>query len=150
MSLLPPTSPLKPAAPAGTRTRSATGVNIGLPSPTGSTSETSDYQRSTPSPQEDSEMGSVEDWSSEVQTPRPGDDAEDHGFSEAVKKRLAPPSQSEKEVAESAVIDPRLMLQQVRVALEKIPIDKSKKVIKRRHSDGPEEKFKVVDDNAKR
>lgn len=141
---------------------------LALPSPTGSSSETSDYQRSTPSPrdEQDSGIGSIEEWSSESQASR---DDTDLGFSEDLKEPLVPAVASIKTESSSisnfqkrpqAVkrrctfdevdpLDPRLMLQQVRVALEKIPSlealdhevpsgmssNDCVKLLKRRHSD---------------
>ncbi|XP_059079945.1 uncharacterized protein LOC131878061 [Tigriopus californicus] len=141
---------------------------LALPSPTGSSSETSDYQRSTPSPRDehDSGIGSIEEWSSESQASR--DDA-DLGFSEDLKEPLVPAVASIKTECssisnfqkrpqavkrrctfdEADPLDPRLMLQQVRVALEKIPNlealdhdvpsgmsqDDCVKLLKRRHSE---------------
>eukprot|EP00095_Tigriopus_kingsejongensis_P005213 snap_masked-scaffold408_size180710-processed-gene-0.13 protein:Tk05213 transcript:snap_masked-scaffold408_size180710-processed-gene-0.13-mRNA-1 annotation:"hypothetical protein L798_08557" len=135
---------------------------LALPSPTGSSSETSDYQRSTPSPrdEQDSGIGSLEEWSPESQ---PSRDETDLGFSEDLKEPLVPSLAVKSESADdlgplkpdSTHIDPRLMLQQVRVALEKMPnLEKLKnvndvpstatslsescmKVLKRRHSDAP-------------
>ncbi|TRY73293.1 hypothetical protein TCAL_00892 [Tigriopus californicus] len=164
---------------------------LALPSPTGSSSETSDYQRSTPSPRDEHDSGigkhpfdlrrggtlesydllvpisgSIEEWSSESQASR--DDA-DLGFSEDLKEPLVPAVASIKTECssisnfqkrpqavkrrctfdEADPLDPRLMLQQVRVALEKIPNlealdhdvpsgmsqDDCVKLLKRRHSE---------------
>ena len=123
-----------PPPPLPVKTRK-NGASLGMPSPTGSTSETSDYQRSTPSPREDQAtligedpnpikytrschdlikpclyVGSLDDWpappSAATDSQRDPDDA---GFSEPT----APGRKAES--------DPRLTLQQVRVALEKMP-----------------------------
>ena len=122
----------RPAAAAvtafSTQPKSA---KAGLPSPTGSSSETSDYQRSTPSPRD----GGDDCWASSETDPgfSEGDSLVPSATSTSTK------SKTRRRATLSAVDDivekdPKLMLQHVRVALEKIHTVTS---LKRRHSDEP-------------
>lgn len=116
-----------------TTSSSSSTAKPGLPSPSSSTSETSDYQRSTPSPNADNEdqfrsLGTSEiDWSQ-------NNDNED-GTKPAPARRKSTSS-----LVNSSKISNNLVLQQLRVALKKLPEAKLSSLkpieaVKRRHSD---------------
>ena len=101
-------------------TPKTTTAKPGLPSPT--LSETSDYQRSTPSPNAGNEDQADIDWSS-------------HDHQEKPTRRKSTSSLSSS--SSSSKISNNLVLQQLRVALKKLPEAKLKpmEALKRRHSD---------------
>ena len=115
-----PTPDLSSGSPPNTSTNQAksTTTQPGLPSPT--LSETSDYQRSTPSPNAGNPVDQEDiDWSGEKPTRRKSTSS------------LTSSSSSSK-------ISNNLVLQQLRVALKKLPNNsklKPMEALKRRHSD---------------
>ena len=117
-----PTPDLSSGSPPNTSTNQAksTTTQPGLPSPT--LSETSDYQRSTPSPNAGNHVDHEDDpidWSQEKPTRRKS-------------------TSSLNSSSSSSKISNNLVLQQLRVALKKLPNNsklKPMEALKRRHSD---------------